>query len=104
MTTKESTNLKIQLEVLQSELEHVKTASKEIKDEMVKGFDELKSLMRDMESRFSSCIAATVVDAKQTYVTKDEFKPVRSLVFGLVALVLSSVAGAILGFFLIKPS
>lgn len=35
-------------------------------------------------------------EVKGAYVTKDEFKPVKTIVYGIVTLVLVSVAGAIL--------
>lgn len=36
------------------------------------------------------------------YVSQDEFKPVKSIVFGMVALILTSVVGALLTLILIK--
>ena len=35
-------------------------------------------------------------EVKQTYVTKDEFMPVRAIVYGIVTTVLLAVGGAIL--------
>lgn len=41
-------------------------------------------------------ISALRTEIKEIYVTKDEFAPVRNVVYGLVALILASVIGALL--------
>ena len=41
-------------------------------------------------------IAAHEAHVRETYVTRDEFKPIRAVIYGLVGLTLSSVASAVL--------
>ena len=43
-----------------------------------------------------SLISDMRIEMKDTYVTKDSFDPVRRIVYGLVALVLTTVVGALL--------
>ena len=49
---------------------------------------ELKQLREDMGEHEKT--------ARETYVTRDEFKPIRNVIYGLIGLTLSSVASAVL--------
>jgi hypothetical protein len=39
---------------------------------------------------------------EQNYVTQDEFDPIKKIVYGLVALILTGVVGALLGLVILK--
>ena len=51
-------------------------------------------------------IKTDVIEIKQRldskYVTKEEFDPVKKLVYGIVALILTAVVGALLGMVILK--
>lgn len=51
----------------------------------------LKYIQRDIEE-----IKGDIKDMKEDYITQAEFKPVKSLVYGLVSLTLTAVVGALL--------
>lgn len=62
---------KVKLAVMANDIEHIKL-----------DLDEIKKLFKDL---------------KKNYVTRAEFEPVKKLVYGLVALILIAVAGAVIG-------
>ena len=53
------------------------------------------SILREV-SQLRSDLAAHKADARATYVTRAEFRPVRSVIYGLVGLTLTSVGGGVL--------
>jgi hypothetical protein len=61
----------------------------------------LTGLCKDVEF-----IKSEVVEIKSklegNYVTKDEFDPIRKIVYGMVSLILVGVVGALLGLVIIK--
>jgi len=66
-TTKKTSNVEIALAVIQTDVSYIK-----------KELDDIKELV------------------KEKYVTKEEFEPIKKIVYGLVSLILLGVAGAIL--------
>lgn len=65
-----------------------------IQEEQEKLLIEIGYVKRDLEKLFD------IVDNR--FVTKDEFAPVQKLVYGLVALILIGVFGALIGLVIIK--
>ena len=70
--------------------------------------EELKQLLSDHDlivriDERTAALGVTMEDVKKNYVTKEEFNPVKKLIYGLVALVLSGVVGAIIGLVINNP-
>ncbi len=58
---------------------------------MAKDIEYIKKQLSHIESKIEN-----------SYVTREEFKPVRTIVYGFVGLVLTSVVGALLGLVIIR--
>jgi hypothetical protein len=53
------------------------------------------SILREV-AQLRSDLAANKAEARATYVTRAEFRPIRSVIYGLVGLTLTSVGGGVL--------
>lgn len=62
---------------------------------------ELAVIANDI-SRIKTDITEIKERLDEKYVTKDEFEPVKKLVYGIVGLILTAVIGALLGLVILK--
>lgn len=67
-----------------------------------------KSINIDVIANDISYIKRDVTEIKdkieRSYVTREEFEPIKKIVYGLVALILITVVGAVLALVIIRPS
>ena len=65
---------------------------------MSEGRDTEQQLLRDIDRKVTrlETLMENVRSDQGNYVSKDEFRPVKLIVYGAVALILSSVAGGII--------
>jgi hypothetical protein len=73
MPTKKQTNGKVELAVMANDISHIRTEVSEIKRKI-----------------------------DHHYVTKTEFDPVKKVVYGIVALILTAVVGALVGLVILR--
>ena len=81
---------------------------KELSDELTHKdlYTEIKLVKKDLEIINIGILRIEKAneDIKGTYVTKDQFSPVRNIAYGMVSLVLVAVIGAILSGVIIKSN
>jgi hypothetical protein len=78
-------------------VEHLAKQHSELKVEMVKGLEEVKTGIANAANQFASAKDMTDVELSlREKVSKEEFDPVKRLVYGLVTVVLTGVIAALL--------
>lgn len=78
-------------------VEHLAKQHSELKTEVVKGLGEVKTSIANTTHQFASAKDMTDVEhALEKKVSKEEFDPVKRLVYGLVTVVLTGVIAALL--------
>lgn len=80
------------------QIEFLKEQITDLKHEMTAGFAKLEAKLEILTEGYLKKEEFQVhcADAKATYVSQEQFKPVKSIVYGAVSLILTSVMGALI--------